>query len=108
MEVKNSSDDVISDVAQLYISMQDKEMYLPKAELKWVERMELAPNSKQIIQCTLEQNDLTYIDSEGIRQVFDGNLKLYFGNTSPISPNRSLKNTHVLSDELFIKAKRDR
>jgi len=107
MEVKNPSDDVVSDVAQLYVSMQDKEAYLPKAELKWFERIELMPNSEQIIQFSLEQKDLTYIDFEGISQLFDGNLKLYFGNASPISPDRSLDNTHVLSDELFIKAKKD-
>jgi beta-glucosidase len=85
--VKNTGKMRGDEVAQLYLLNQDKGIKTANKALKGFQRISLAPGESKIVTFNLSPDDLSYVDANGQKQRFKGNVQLAIGGCQPDEPN---------------------
>ncbi|WP_316783905.1 glycoside hydrolase family 3 C-terminal domain-containing protein [Pedobacter frigiditerrae] len=80
------------EVAQLYIVNQNKNIKTSIKALKGFERINLKAGETKIVKFLLTPDDLSYIDANGAKQRFKGNLQINIGGSQPDEPNKTSGN----------------
>ncbi|RZK55064.1 MAG: glycosyl hydrolase, partial [Pedobacter sp.] len=80
------------EVAQLYIVNQDKNIKTSIKALKGFERISLKAGETKVVKFLLTPDDLSYIDANGVKQRFKGNLQITIGGSQPDEPNQTSGN----------------
>ncbi len=83
VDIKNESDFIADEVLQLYISFQNEKLDVPINELKKFKRLTLNPKSIVSETFNLSTEDLFYINENGLKIPFKGDVKISVGNASP-------------------------
>ncbi|WEK20932.1 MAG: glycoside hydrolase family 3 C-terminal domain-containing protein [Candidatus Pedobacter colombiensis] len=75
------------EVAQLYVMNQNRSIKAPIKSLKGFQRLSLKAGESKIVKFELSPDDLSYVDTEGIKQQFKGVLQLSIGGSQPDEAN---------------------
>jgi len=89
------------EVIQLYIVNQDKSIKAPIKALKGFQRISLKSGERKLVQFNLTPEDLSYIDSDGIKKMIKGKVEITIGGSQPDEPNKTSGN--ILRTFLAIK-----
>ena len=83
VDIKNESNFKADEVLQLYVSFQNEKLDVPVNELKRFKRLTLNAESQVSETFNLSTEDLFYIDENGLKVPFKGDVKISVGNASP-------------------------
>lgn len=95
VQISNTGSREGTDIAQLYISMENAPVKTPVRELKAFQRVSLAANKGQQLNFTLSPEQLRYVDNDGNFIPYKGKLKLTIGSGQEgyVSPTQMAKAT---------------
>jgi len=94
VKITNTGKIAGEEVAQLYVTNQDKSIKAPLRSLKGFERISLMPGESKTVTFNLLPEDLSYTTEEGLAAQFTGNVEIAVGGHQPNEPNASTSN-HV-------------
>lgn len=97
--ISNTGTKNSDEVVQLYVAMKQAPVKVPQIELKGFQRVNLAPGEQQTILFNLRGGDLTYIDEDGTKKPYEGNLYISVGSGQP----KYLKTPQFVETTLNIK-----
>lgn len=83
VDITNESDFNADEVLQLYVSLKNETLDVPMSELKDFKRINLPANQSKTVTFNLSTAQLSYIDENGAKIPFKGNVKIAVGNASP-------------------------
>lgn len=81
--IKNAGNRDGDEVVQLYISHTDAPAPKPLYALKAFERVSLKAGESRKVTFTLQPDNLTSVDDNGITKLYPGKKKIYVGSSSP-------------------------
>jgi beta-glucosidase len=80
--VRNTSDRAGEEVAQLYLDPPDFEG-APRVALRGFQRFALEPGEERRVTFALSPRDLSFVDRDGVRQIFSGEHVVTIGGGQP-------------------------
>jgi len=87
--VKNTGKVRGDEVAQLYVVNQNKTIKTAIKALKGFQRVSLNPGESKTVTFRLTPDDLSYVDANGQKVRFKGNIQLAIGGSQPDEPNQT-------------------
>ena len=80
VDLTNAGEMESAEVSQVYISMPDAPVRVPQRELVFFKHTQLQPGETRKITFSLDAKQLTFVDNEGKRQAYPGDLLLSVGS----------------------------
>jgi beta-glucosidase len=80
--VRNMSKRAGEEVAQLYLDPPDFDG-APRVALRGFQRFELQPGERRTITFELTPRDLSFVNRDGVRQIFTGEYRVSVGSGQP-------------------------
>jgi len=81
--VTNKGKIASDEVVQLYVVNTQKNIKTATKALKGFQRISLAPGKSKVVKFKLDPNDLAYVDQDGNRKFYKGNLTLSIAGNQP-------------------------
>ena len=83
VELSNLGEQAASQVTQVYVSMPDAPVDIPKLSLKGFTRTQIGAGEAQTVSLTLSADELVYINEQGQKVPYTGALDVYMGDGQP-------------------------
>ncbi|MTI59690.1 MAG: glycoside hydrolase family 3 protein [Firmicutes bacterium] len=105
VDVENTGEMAGDEVVQLYISVQESNISLPKWQLNGVKRFYLKPGEKRNIEFNIKPRQLAVVDEKGKYLLKEGRYRIYVGGQQPDERSRKLTGQGVLSKDIELTGK---
>ncbi|PYI55126.1 glycoside hydrolase family 3 C-terminal domain-containing protein [Paenibacillus flagellatus] len=85
------------EVVQLYVERPDATVPVPRAELRGVSRIGLAPGESRTVTFALDAEALSIVGADGERRLEPGTFRVHVGGRQPDERSRALTGTETLA-----------
>lgn len=105
VDVENAGEVAGDEVVQLYISLQERSISLPKWQLNGVKRVHLKTGEKRNIEFHIKPRQLAVVDEKGRYLLKEASYRIYLGGQQPDERSKKLTGQGVLYQDIELTGK---